>query len=53
LIDKIKRLDVELNQSLEKASIAIKSAEKTRLNHDIKTLIIMSTPSRSASWMIS
>ncbi len=38
--DKIKRYDVELNQSLDEASIAIKSAEKNCLNHDINTLII-------------
>jgi hypothetical protein len=35
-----KQLDVELNQSLNEASIAIKSAEKNCLNHDINTLII-------------
>ena len=38
--DRIKRLDVELNQSLDEASIAIKSAEKNSLNRDINTLII-------------
>ena len=38
--DKTKRLDVELNQSLDKASIAIKSAEFFCLNHDINTLVI-------------
>ena len=37
---RIKRLDVELNQSLDEASIAIKSAEKNSLNCDINTLII-------------
>ncbi len=38
--DKIKRLDVKLNQSLDEASIVIKSAEKNCLNHDINALII-------------
>jgi hypothetical protein len=38
--DEIKRLDVELNQSLNEASIAIKSSEKNCLNHDINTLIL-------------
>ena len=33
-------MDVELNQSLDEASIAIKSVEKNCLNHDINTLII-------------
>ena len=33
-------MDVELNQSLDEASIAIKSAEKNSLNRDINTLII-------------
>jgi len=37
---RIKRLDVELNQSLVEESIAIKSAEKNSLNRDINTLII-------------
>ena len=37
---RIKRLDAELNQSLDEASIAIKSAEKNCLNRDINTLII-------------
>ncbi len=40
--DRIKRLDVELNQSLDEASIAIKSAEKNRLNCDINTFLIIS-----------
>jgi hypothetical protein len=35
---KIKQLDAELNQSLDDASIAIKTAEKNQLNHDINTL---------------
>ncbi len=33
-------MDVELNQSLDEASIAIKSAEKNSLNRDINTLLI-------------
>jgi hypothetical protein len=36
--DRIKRLDIELIQSLDDASIAIKSAEKNQLNHDVITL---------------
>ena len=36
--DRIKRLDIELIQSLDDASIAIKSAEKNQLNHDVNTL---------------
>ena len=52
--DRIKRLDVELNQSLDEASIAIKSAEKNSLNRDINTLIIRrdESPSRSAGWIV-